>query len=343
MKVKVKTLTGILHEFEALPSDSVESVKRSIAQQTNIPFEKQKLVLGTKLLEDQVSIEETGLHEGDIVVLMTTRTAKAFPALKDSPIPTKAIILEFTSYGKKIKPTARPTAPSNPISNLRNQLQDLMGSLMGLTSPSSTEEQEVEEEEVQEEEAPVIIEVNADALRQLQEMGFTEGRSKKALLLNRMNAPLAMEWLLEHESDPDIDEPLSQDQLASVQGRTRGSATPSPATFTPDPAAVAKLKDMGFKEEDIAEALRVTNNNSEASCAYLLGEGGEAEFSMEDTNVIHDVLMNPTIQAGLANPRVLQALKALIENPSSAAQYITDPEIGPILIQVHNIISGGRH
>ncbi len=88
-----------------------------------------------------------------------------------------------------------------------------------------------------------------------------------------MNAALAMEWLLEHDGDADIDEPLNQEQMAALQGRRGGGpAAPSPATFTPDPNAVAKLKDMGFKEEEIAEALRITNNNSEAACAYLLGE-----------------------------------------------------------------------
>jgi len=205
---------------------------------------------------------------------------------------------------------------------------------MGFSSSSPTNEQESSAPEGEE-----ILEVDADALKQLQDMGFTEGRAKKALLLNKMNTSLAMEWLLEHEGDPDIDDPLTPEQLHVLQIRKN----PSPSSFSPDPVAVSKLKDMGFKEEDIAEALRITNNNSEAACAYLLGEGGEAELSIDDTNVIHDVLMNPTIQAGLANPRVLQALKALIENPSSAAQYISDPEIGPVLIQVHNIISGINH
>jgi len=209
-----------------------------------------------------------------------------------------------------------------------------MGSLIGFTSSSAPSTEEERPAEQPQGESTSSSEVDSDKLKQLQDMGFTENRAKKALLLNRMNTSLAMDWLLEHEGDSDIDDALSAEQLQHLTKST---------TFSPDPIAVAKLKDMGFKEEDIAEALRMTNNNSEAACAYLLGEGGEAEFSLDDTNVIHDVLMNPTIQAGLANPRVLQALKALIENPSSAAQYISDPEIGPVLIQVHNIISGVHH
>jgi uncharacterized UBP type Zn finger protein len=39
-------------------------------------------------------------------------------------------------------------------------------------------------------------------------------RSRKALQLNRNNAQLAMEWLLEHEDDADADTPLTPAEFA---------------------------------------------------------------------------------------------------------------------------------
>ena len=36
------------------------------------------------------------------------------------------------------------------------------------------------------------------------------------------------------------------------------------------------------------------------------------------------------------------ALRSLIENPSSAEQYMSDPEIGPILLLCHNIIQDNQ-
>ena len=37
--------------------------------------------------------------------------------------------------------------------------------------------------------------------------------------------------------------------------------------------------------------------------------------------------------------RVLQAFQAMIEDPSSAHDYLNDPEVGPILMRVHSILS----
>lgn len=51
--------------------------------------------------------------------------------------------------------------------------------------------------------------VNQDFLKQLQDMGFGKVRSEKALILTKSkNLEAAMNWLVENESAPDIDEPL---------------------------------------------------------------------------------------------------------------------------------------
>jgi ubiquitin carboxyl-terminal hydrolase 5/13 len=45
--------------------------------------------------------------------------------------------------------------------------------------------------------------VDRDSLQQLLSMGFSETRSRKALLAtNNSGAEIAMEWLLEHLEDP---------------------------------------------------------------------------------------------------------------------------------------------
>lgn len=88
------------------------------------------------------------------------------------------------------------------------------------------EEEEEEEEKEEEEGEEVEPAVDQGLLQQLKDMGFAEGRAKKALLLTGMNSQAAMEWLLEHEGDPNIDEPLSQEQLRQLRRR---------ATVVPDP------------------------------------------------------------------------------------------------------------
>jgi len=326
MKLQVTTIVGKTYEIDVNSTESVDSVKENLSSLMSVPREEQKLVFqGTTLLSSGY-LRDYGLKEGDTVVLLKTRQPKPLPQIDLTPVPTKQIIAEHTSKGKPIKSTARkPTI----LSNLRTQLQEFVGSIssnntVGTSSTSPSENTESE---------PVVLPtIDPLLLQQLKDMGFPEARATKALILNNMNPQIAMEWILEHEDDDDIDEPLTSEQVSKLA-----------KSVTPDPTAVQKLKDMGFSEDDINVALKATNNNSEAACAWLLGER-EEEGGFDDTNsnVLNSVLSNPTLQTALANPRVLQVLRSLMDDPSSAHQYINDPEVGPVLLQIHNIMMQGH-
>ncbi|XP_052046470.1 UBX domain-containing protein 1 [Apodemus sylvaticus] len=57
------------------------------------------------------------------------------------------------------------------------------------------------------------------ALESLIEMGFPRGRAEKALALTgNQGIEAAMDWLMEHEDDPDVDEPL-ETPLSHILGR----------------------------------------------------------------------------------------------------------------------------
>lgn len=60
-----------------------------------------------------------------------------------------------------------------------------------------------------------------------------------------------------------------------------------------------------------------------------------------DPETLGAILSHPIIQAGLSNPRILDMLRRLMENPSgaTAAQYMTDPEMAPILILISSILN----
>lgn len=60
--------------------------------------------------------------------------------------------------------------------------------------------------------------VTAAAREPLVAMGFPESRVVKALLLNNRDTQAAMEWLLDHEDDPDIDTPLTPPQITQLVG-----------------------------------------------------------------------------------------------------------------------------
>jgi len=81
--------------------------------------------------------------------------------------------------------------------------------------------------------APLTLDLYTVKL--LTEMGFPEARAIKALYINRMNADLAMEWLLLHGLDPDIDVPLTQDDIRILTAPVvRLPTVPQPPRLTSD-------------------------------------------------------------------------------------------------------------
>ncbi|KAK0537717.1 ubiquitin C-terminal hydrolase Ubp14 [Tilletia horrida] len=98
---------------------------------------------------------------------------------------------------------------------------------------------------------------NEEALASLISFGFPEIRGKRALLAtgNSANPEIALNWLMEHMEDPDIDDPLPEND-----GGT------SAATAGPDTSA---LEDMGFSKAQATKALRLNGNNAEMAVAWL--------------------------------------------------------------------------
>lgn len=219
-----------------------------------------------------------------------------------------------------------------------------------------------------------LPEPDPSAMAQLLDMGFPETRARKALLLHRNHSRAAMEWLLEVGDSPEADSELTDAQirqLVNMSGvggvgggigggghlllRRRRETAGEPEE--PDEAIVQQLIEMGFPREDVMAALAATHNDHDAACAWLLGErsGGAGEehhphgTQAQDSGapgdpesmhmLLGDILSHPAIQQGMQSERVLQAFQAMIEDPSSAHDYLNDPEVGPILLRVHSILS----
>lgn len=87
-------------------------------------------------------------------------------------------------------------------------------------------------------------------MAQLLSMGFPRQRCERALVATGggNNAEAALNWLLQHMDDPDIDAPP-----APVQSTSGGRTAPPPA-----PEHVASLCEMGFSEAQACKALRET-------------------------------------------------------------------------------------
>ncbi|XP_019497489.1 PREDICTED: ubiquitin-associated domain-containing protein 1 [Hipposideros armiger] len=210
--------------------------------------------------------------------------------------------------------------------------------------------------------------VDEAALRQLTEMGFPESRAVKALRLNHMSVPQAMEWLIEHAEDPTIDTPLPGRASPGVAGAGAGAEASAEAAagssegeeeardelteifkkirrkreFRADARAVISLMEMGFDEKEVLDALRVNNNQQNAACEWLLGDRKPSPEELDqgiDPNspLFQAILDNPVVQLGLTNPKTLLAFEDMLENPLNSTQWMNDPETGPVMLQISRI------
>ncbi|KAG5293569.1 ubiquitin carboxyl-terminal hydrolase [Histoplasma capsulatum G186AR] len=99
---------------------------------------------------------------------------------------------------------------------------------------------------------PAAFIPNHNALDQLLAMGFPEVRSKKALhATGNANVEAAMNWLITHMEDPDIDEPVEL---------TAGNP-PSNDQPMDDPDSIAQLNEMGIDVAKARMALRETGGD----------------------------------------------------------------------------------
>ena len=175
-------------------------------------------------------------------------------------------------------------------------------------------------------------------------MGFAEQRSKKALILNKMNVHEAIKWLMLHQDDADIDTPLPPEVIKYVVNENhptkRRRAGLRKKEFVPNPSAVTLIKEMGFEEEEIIMALKITSNNEERALDWLVGDRKVPDHSGLDPNspLYSAIMDHPVVQLGLTNPRILHAFEDMLDNPSNSGQYINDPEIGPVLLQISRIV-----
>ncbi|KAF9438850.1 hypothetical protein BGZ76_003875 [Entomortierella beljakovae] len=92
-------------------------------------------------------------------------------------------------------------------------------------------------------------------IEQLQMMGFPLIRCQKALLATgTQNAEVAMDWLIQHMEDPDIDDPIV----------SKSSSAPSVS-----PEQISQLADMGFSDKQAKKALKETGGDMERAVEWL--------------------------------------------------------------------------
>jgi len=276
---------------------------------------------------DDEEMAESALPEAEITLPEgeeeeVTATAAADPSpYYSAPVTVSTSVSDIAQTASEQSPVASASVPPSASAS---------------ASPSTTASGSGE----------VDLSVDEASQQQLMEMGFSEVAARKALLLNGSNTEQALNWLLEHSCDDDINEPLTHEQMDRLAQEQR--------QFAPDAGAMQQLLDMGFPREEVVQALRACDNNYEAACSWLLGDRvelprhqrqGPAANPMLDVfstltqgSLMKAIKGNPSLEQALRNPKTLEKLQYLTLHPEKVADYVNDPLVGSIISDIFRII-----
>lgn len=95
---------------------------------------------------------------------------------------------------------------------------------------------------------------------------------------------------------------------------------------------------MGFPQDEIQQALRMTSNNQTAACEYLLENSTCAQNSnalresiFVETHILKILLSTPQIQMSLSSPKFFIAYCSMLDNYSSLNIFFNDLESQSLL------------
>ncbi|XP_039317356.1 ubiquitin-associated domain-containing protein 1 isoform X1 [Saimiri boliviensis] len=388
LRLHICAADGAEWQEEATEDTSVEKLKErclkhcahgSLEDPKSVTHHKLIHAASERVLSDARTILEENIQDQDVLLLIKKRAPAPLPKMadvtaeekkkQDQKAPDKDAILRATANLPSHN-MDRAVVQTN-MRDFQTELRKILVSLIDVAqkllalNPDAVELFKKANAMLDEDEDERVDEA---ALRQLTEMGFPETRATKALQLNHMSVPQAMEWLIEHAEDPTIDTPLPGQAPSGAEGAAAAAAATSEATagtsstdeeardelteifkkirrkreFRADARAVISLMEMGFDEKEVIDALRVNNNQQNAACEWLLGDRKPSPEELDkgidpDSPLFQAILDNPVVQLGLTNPKTLLAFEDMLENPLNSTQWMNDPETGPVMLQISRI------
>ncbi|KAJ8688255.1 hypothetical protein QAD02_024050 [Eretmocerus hayati] len=240
--INIISLEGTVMNVPATLDSTVEKIK-STAVENIYKHDKNKqppnfrLVHGTSLkpLENEKHLHEEDISESDELLLVEMRPAVEKENLSEDSLrgPTDEELMNAT----KDLPVRNPPKPAlTPYVRLdfQGEIRKILITLIQASakllmySPDAAKFYEVIRKKL---EAQLKPPNDPKAVKYLVDMGFSERKALKALRLRKMNTTEALEWLLEHQDDPDDDdsqlpdlsELLSDDSGSTSAGASQGS------------------------------------------------------------------------------------------------------------------------
>jgi hypothetical protein len=201
--------------LEVSPTETVGQVKSRLPGDKSSGTETLLFFKGTRLV-DTSKISELALQDNDQLILLQTK-ANTVAQLTPGPIPIPPIV----PAGLLL-----PPAPAAPLPvNMQQMISSITEAFASSVQPPTTLPNFFGSSPLVLSPAtpPYIpppargpVQIPEEGLQMLMSMGFSEGRCRKALLLNRLDISAATDWLIEHIEDPEVDTPLTQQDLSRL-------------------------------------------------------------------------------------------------------------------------------
>ncbi|KAI1289725.1 Ubiquitin-associated domain-containing protein 1 [Halotydeus destructor] len=338
-----------------------------------------------KVLSDDAMLRDEEIADGDIILLLPRCSASSTPPNENVQKdvrgrgPSEGEIIAATANLPPKNMDRKPTELSQ-CQDFTRELRKILVSLVSYSTKLLRSHPEISpivkemkpEAEVEAIQRQGEDNINREALQQLMDMGFPCERAKRALKLNNMSPLEAMDWLLAYESTSSVfshPATLSLMPSSSLQSSRDKSSSESPSSFAiysdvpaivesyrvykrqqskPNTKAYANMKQMGFDENEVLDALWVHYNNEVSACEWLLSDRRPKSEDLkkglkQDSPIYKALISNATVQLGLIRPKTFFAFLHLIEEPNSTGKWLNDAELSPILSQIFRIYHSEKH
>lgn len=340
------------------PNSTIEKLKETVLKELSMDDEdngiRHKLVLVNdkpRSLIDSCTARDERLENGDSVLIVKVISNKAPPISSRSNQtfdPPPAAIIQQATENVPLQSSSPKSSSAHSNDSSSTQVEQTLRKVLlallelsykfmhfetgGSTGPNTDTEVANEAE----------TEIETNLIKNLVDMGFEEKLAKKALHMNNMDKTLAMEWLLNHSSDNQNDDTpsasTSQGQSASSNQQPFYKYRSRTRQFKPNPNHLENLLAMGFAKEESIQALRISGNNPNTACDWLLSDRTvQTDVDQplsSDSELYKALLANPTIHIGLHDPKVVEALEDMVENPWRRNNWAYESAVGNVILQI---------
>ncbi|KAF3420537.1 hypothetical protein E2986_06444 [Frieseomelitta varia] len=315
-----------------------------------------------QLLDDH-KITCVEIHENDELMLINIRPKFIDENLSDDALkgPNKEVILQVT----KDLPTHNPIKYIPCLyyhTDFQYELRKILITLVRASAKVILYNSETQKlYDILKEKLKCKTDIDPNAIKIITEMGYSKKKVLKALYLQKSNITEALEWLTEHQNDPEDDNDDEYFDFMSTEEEVyenleKEENIPSivdrllkhyrqcrKIDFKPDLKILQSLLEMGFEKKNIVQALKITENNQVNACEWLLGESKHNLQNLgpeldSDSSIYKAIMNDPHIQLSLTDPNMFLAYLSLLES-SALNERIRDPEVKPIMddiISVYN-------